>query len=451
MNMEEFSMFRSALLVVAFAWTSAFAFASPVDREYGWSVIEGIRWARGYEIEGQVILKEGFWARDGVFALSSEDGTWVELVVNIDTEDREVSLYVGETKNGKEYTSKVMPASSCKRASSGMQCKLHGFIGGGSKKVLFRITNFDGRPIRLLGIEARRWEGKLNQNSGNARNLDLALSWMRENYWKSSDVNWETLSIEAHKALASPFKEDPTAWAINSILTLLPEYAHSGVARKQAAGGVESIYSEQLPTCSSPGGNMVVLSLPKTASNESAYIEAAHKCTRSLNSEKTLVVDVREQGGGSAHVLFASLYPVLGDRDLVRFINGSGENFLLSIRNGGVYTQGVLQLSFKHVQRVSAKDVAMVIGGGCGSACETLAIAVKGIWTLYGEPTAGLTSANEVYELPEGYLLFLTAGATATLNGTVVSGSIAPDIEMDLKTTSDDLVGAMEKLGKKVN
>jgi C-terminal processing protease CtpA/Prc len=46
---------------------------------------------------------------------------------------------------------------------------------------------------------------------------------------------------------------------------------------------------------------------------------------------------------------------------------------------------------------------------------------------LYGEPTAGLTTANATYSLSDGSLLVLTVCKEADRNGKICEGRIQPD------------------------
>ena len=77
----------------------------------------------------------------------------------------------------------------------------------------------------------------------------------------------------------------------------------------------------------------------------------------------------------------------------------------------------------------AARKIVVLTGNNTASAGEIVALAFKGKTNvyLYGEPTAGLTTANATYSLSDGSLLVLTVCKEADRSGKICEGRILPD------------------------
>jgi carboxyl-terminal processing protease len=79
--------------------------------------------------------------------------------------------------------------------------------------------------------------------------------------------------------------------------------------------------------------------------------------------------------------------------------------------------------------RCRQRSIVVLTGHGTVSAGEIVALAFKGKEQvcLYGEPTAGLTTANATYTLSDHSMLVLTVCQEADHTGKICEGSIFPD------------------------
>ncbi len=75
------------------------------------------------------------------------------------------------------------------------------------------------------------------------------------------------------------------------------------------------------------------------------------------------------------------------------------------------------------------KSIVILTGQRTVSAGEIVALAFKGKEQVnfYGEPTAGMTTANAVYTLSDNSMLVLTVCREADFTGRICDGSIVPD------------------------
>jgi carboxyl-terminal processing protease len=76
-----------------------------------------------------------------------------------------------------------------------------------------------------------------------------------------------------------------------------------------------------------------------------------------------------------------------------------------------------------------APAVAVLTGRDTASAGEAIVVALRARphTRSFGEPTAGVPTANEVYTLSDGGLLVLTVALDADRTGQTYDGPIAPD------------------------
>ncbi len=79
--------------------------------------------------------------------------------------------------------------------------------------------------------------------------------------------------------------------------------------------------------------------------------------------------------------------------------------------------------------RTPAPPVAVLTDRSTASSGEAVAVAFRGLRNArsFGEATAGLSSANENYTLPDSAMILLTVALDADRTGTVYGGPLAPD------------------------
>jgi C-terminal processing protease CtpA/Prc len=148
------------------------------------------------------------------------------------------------------------------------------------------------------------------------------------------------------------------------------------------------------------------------------------------------IVDLRFNGGGNVWPMLAGLRPLLGDGEAARSVSAGG----LAVRSGcdggrvwldqGRGEQVQLEIEPPAEDRVlAAPRVAVLVHGWTMSSGELVACAFLGRdgVRVFGEPTAGLTTATEFFPLSDGSLLVLPTSRMADRTGRVWSGPLAPD------------------------
>jgi len=87
------------------------------------------------------------------------------------------------------------------------------------------------------------------------------------------------------------------------------------------------------------------------------------------------------------------------------------------------------------------KPIIVLTGRRTVSSGEIVALAFKGKEQvyLYGEPTAGYTTANATYTLSDNSMLVLTVCMEADRNGRICEGRIVPDETVSSETHPDSI------------
>lgn len=148
---------------------------------------------------------------------------------------------------------------------------------------------------------------------------------------------------------------------------------------------------------------------------------------------KAWILDLRRNLGGNCWPMLAGIGPLLGEGIAGYFVDIEGNKVGWYYKNGASgdeeYKIGT------HISRrpyYLKKDVpiAVLIGPKTTSSGEIVAISFIGKpnTKLFGEPTCGLSTGNENFELSDGALLFLTTVIDADRNNMLYGGKINPDV-----------------------
>lgn len=149
------------------------------------------------------------------------------------------------------------------------------------------------------------------------------------------------------------------------------------------------------------------------------------------------VVDLRENGDGNRFPMITGLGPLLGEGALGYFVDGNRE-VPREDRNGKSYVKKTgTNVSVPYRLRQAGARVAVLIGPRTGSSEETTVIPFVGRSSarLFGLPSAGYTTANDNFKLPEGAQLYLATAVTADRTHKTYPQRIIPDEEIKAPAT----------------
>ncbi len=290
--------------------------------------------------------------------------------------------------------------------------------------------------------------------------LDEAFSFMQRNYYRKSTVEWNSLMAAAKQKLAASGNCNDTYDIISGCFKTLNEThsfimspAKAAIYNNTAAGQQEKpaikelvgdIKSELLEN------GIAYLTVPWVSTTDSVVCtliaDSLQQLISSLDARgaKSWIIDLRKNTGGNCWPMLAGIGPLLGDGICGYFVSAK-EKIAISYKDGAA-SQG------SHVRcRVSSngyklkddkKSIIVLTGRRTVSSGEIVALAFKGKEQvyLYGEPTAGYTTANATYTLSDNSMLVLTVCLEADRTGKVCDGKIMPDepIAADAMTGSGD-------------
>lgn len=135
------------------------------------------------------------------------------------------------------------------------------------------------------------------------------------------------------------------------------------------------------------------------------------------------VIDLRRNEGGNMWPMLAALKPFLGSGPLGKFEGptASGPPWIAGV--------GVNAEPSADLMSLDSVWVAILTGRNTASSGEAVTIAFRGRphTRSFGQPTAGLSTANGGFPLPDGGTLFLTTALDADRTGHRYGGKIVPD------------------------
>ena len=275
--------------------------------------------------------------------------------------------------------------------------------------------------------------------------LDAAISVVQAHALRAKEVDWDQLKPALHamtKDAKAPVDVYP---AIRHLLAALGDH-HSFLMAPWAAhqnhttGGPTSPPSVELK----PGG-IGYIGMPgyvgMQAQARHAFVAHMVAAIGKLGPQARCgwVVDLRRDTGGSMLPMLAGLRPLLGDESLggFRYAKGNVTSFAAS---------NVLDKTPPRGPELEHAPVAVLLGPHTASSGEVVAVAFRGRANTrsFGQSTAGLSTGNAGFALPDGSIIFLTTAVDVDRNGHAYGGKILPDQVVDAATTaaSDPTLGA---------
>ena len=277
--------------------------------------------------------------------------------------------------------------------------------------------------------------------------LDEALDFMEKNYYRKDQVSWTALAAAAHTRLEKAADCDDAYGSITWCFSQLNE-PHSFIMPP----GKAALYTNDETTLNRPADlselmgeikgewlqdSIAYLTIPWVSTTDSLICERVADSLQSviaaLDSRRISrwIIDLRKNSGGNCWPMLAGIGPLLGDGVYGYFVS-PGQRVPITYRDGSAY-QGrhvICRVSREGYRtQCSRKSIVVLTSRGTVSAGEIVALAFRGREQtyLFGEPTAGLTTANATYTLSDRSMLVLTKCQEADYTGRICTGSIQPD------------------------
>ncbi|MDP4150297.1 MAG: S41 family peptidase [Bacteroidota bacterium] len=277
--------------------------------------------------------------------------------------------------------------------------------------------------------------------------LDEALGFMQKNYYRRNAIQWDELMAAARARLNASSSCEDAYSAIGWCFSRISE-SHSFLMPPASAARYndDSSVLSHAPSLGEMVGEIKgewiqdsigYLTIPWVSTTDSLVCmriaDSLQEIIARLDTRKISrwIIDLRQNTGGNCWPMLAGIGPLLGEGVCGYFVSDN-ERIPISYHDGAAFQGKHILCRVSHdgyrMQR-QQKSIVVLTGHRTVSAGEIVALAFKGRQQvcLYGEPTAGLTTANATYSLSDHSMLVLTVCQEADHTGRVCSGSIFPD------------------------
>ncbi|MCP1375756.1 S41 family peptidase [Dyella lutea] len=260
------------------------------------------------------------------------------------------------------------------------------------------------------------------------RLLDAAIAIVRGHALRAAQVDWSTLVPKLHAMV--PAKGPPAAAypAIHALLGALGDH-HSlmlppTVTQRFDHGGFPTFP----PKVEAMSGDLGYIAMPGFSGVQPAAQQAfARRVIDGITRVQPQarcgwVVDLRQDPGGNMRPMLAGLRPLLGDGVVGGFRRAGGQVY-------PVYAHPPSSADLPDGPALEHAHVAVLLGPHTASSGEVVAVAFRGRpdTRSFGQPTAGLSTANAGYRLPDGSELFVTTSVDVDRTGHAYGGRLLPD------------------------
>ncbi|HKQ73893.1 MAG TPA: S41 family peptidase [Blastocatellia bacterium] len=259
--------------------------------------------------------------------------------------------------------------------------------------------------------------------------LDTAISTVKQHALRRNDVDWAKVEPETRARAAGAQMTKDVYPAVKYLLRQLGDrHSHLRTPSQTKAfqtGGAQN----PIPEVRSLTDGIGYVNVPGYSGAEPAaireYTRRVHEAIASTAPSGACgwVVDLRSNTGGNMWPMLAGLKPFLGGAGLGAFANASGSSSMWSAgQNVGVEPPQALSA-------LESAHIAVLTGPQTGSSGEFVAVAFRGRPNTrsFGQPTAGVSTSNTPYPLPDGSMIFLTTEVAADRTGQRYGDKIVPD------------------------
>ena len=268
---------------------------------------------------------------------------------------------------------------------------------------------------------------------------------VKENSLYADSLDWKKIDKDLKYLSRGINSMDDVAAPKDYILNKLREAGdnHSFLASKAS---FETSQKEQtstsLPSSLLLDNNIGYINVPDFSSrNDSVQIAFATKIQqliKTLDTEHTIkgwVVDLRDNPGGNMHPMLAGLGPLTGEGKSGNFVSAKSKKATAWFYENGGFGVGKLvttQVERPYTLKQTQPKIAVLIGSRTGSSGEMTAVAFIGKENtkLFGQTSAGYTTTNQDYKLPNGARLYLASGYVSDRNNNMYFKNLLPDVEV---------------------
>ncbi|MFF2526852.1 S41 family peptidase [Streptomyces liangshanensis] len=276
--------------------------------------------------------------------------------------------------------------------------------------------------------------------------LASALEVMEKHSLVRADVDWPKVRRDAVARAGKARTPAETYAAIRQALRDLDDAHSTFFDPREASEALNAPADElMLPEGRRLAGGIGYLMLPPVPSDGVAapYVRSGRSAVGALDGQGVCgwIIDVRSNSGGDMWGPLAAVGPVLGDGTVGAAVYADGGKAPWTIEKG-TPRQYLDEWGSAPPLARPMPPVAVLTSGRTASAAEAVTIAFRGRphTRTFGQPTAGVPTANAPYRLSDGALVILTVAREADRDGRVHNGAIAPDVNVPAGRGSNHLL-----------
>lgn len=272
-----------------------------------------------------------------------------------------------------------------------------------------------------------------------SQSLDLALDLAKTKAYRGKNVDWSGVERQA-KVIETKQGEDA---AIRFVVSALADRhtfykastSSASTSSKSTPSHTQAIQPEIAKTLPSIK-SIPVLQINRWAGKD--QLAATKTVSSALNGILShqpcgLVLDFSTNSGGNMWPMLIGLSPLLSEGQLGAFRSSDEVTSKIEKINGLITLGGKSHfLNYPPSAAPQGKTpyIAIIVGSNSASSGEITPLLFYGQKNVkfFGQKTAGFTSANQVFPLPNGGTLVLTTSMTEDRNGHAHSDGIEPDV-----------------------
>ncbi len=259
--------------------------------------------------------------------------------------------------------------------------------------------------------------------------VDDVLHLMDQGYF-ATGPEWEAAKANARAAAANAAGPQEAYAVLDRALAVAGGH-HSRLFRP--GQGLDTGVAEVMPTLADDGcvTTLVVPALgsPDPAVNRRYAVTLADAVNARRATTCGVIVDLRGNTGGNAWPMVAGLAALIPDGPMLEFVHRDGSSTPVTIEGNQARVGRDDMISVETGPKVEA-PVAVLTDGATASSAEVVVLAFRGVATArsFGAASAGFSSSNDLFPLPDGATLMLTTGMDRDRAGVTWGGPIPPDV-----------------------
>ncbi len=240
--------------------------------------------------------------------------------------------------------------------------------------------------------------------------VTTAIDYMNQYGLYAEGATWEAARAEALAGTPATLTE---AHDIIRKALSVAGGKHSQLWTLEASEHIKKTYFQDKPSVTTITGGIVVVKLPGFMGNDEEKTAYASAVTKLLPTQAPgIIIDLRENNGGSMYPMMAAVHQLLPTDILLTFRGRDGDNVITMpyvLRATGISALPPIQ----------CPAVAILTSEKTASAAEATLLSFRGLpyTRTFGKATAGYASGNITIILSDGAKMLLTTGRDVARTG----------------------------------